>query len=85
MSCLLLKKPMVPNTLAQGVIRQSTVWQGMSPMNLRNKQTLNKIAKSPWVKFWSVFTNFGPASAGLIELVTNSIYTHQNPRKSVSE
>lgn len=63
------EKPIVLNTLARGVMVQSTIKQGMWIMNLMYEQTLNGIAESAWEKFRSGFTNFGTASAGLIRIV----------------
>ena len=38
-------------------------------MNLLDEETLNKIAESAWGRFWTLFTNFGTASAGFIGII----------------
>ena len=63
------EKPMVLNTIARGSMGHATLDQGTSLINLLDEKTLNKIAESAWGKFWSVFTNFGIASAGMIGII----------------
>ena len=41
----------------------------VSLMNLLDEETLNKIAESAWGRFWTLFTNFGTASAGFIGII----------------
>ena len=41
----------------------------VSSVNLSDEESLNKIAESVWRRFWTLFTNFGTASAGFIGLI----------------
>ena len=63
------EKPMVLNTLVKGVMGQPTDRQGFSVFNLLDEETIDKIAQSAWGKFWTIFTNFGTTSAGLIGII----------------
>lgn len=63
------EKPMVLNTLGRGFSGYDISNKKMTIMNLMDEETLDKIASSAWGKFWTAFTSFGTASAGLIGII----------------
>ncbi|XP_071577514.1 uncharacterized protein [Temnothorax nylanderi] len=60
------ERPAVLNTVARGVMGESTVLSGGSFANLIDEASIEKIALSAWENFWSKFLIFGNISAGLL-------------------
>ncbi|XP_071579592.1 uncharacterized protein [Temnothorax nylanderi] len=60
------ERPAVLNTVARGVMGQSTSLHGGSIANLIDEASIEKYALSAWQKFWSKFLIFGNISAGII-------------------
>ncbi|XP_071632788.1 uncharacterized protein [Temnothorax longispinosus] len=60
------ERPAVLNTIARGLMGQSTVLHGGSISNLFDEASIKKIAISAWENFWSKFLIFGNISAGLL-------------------
>lgn len=60
------ERPAVLNTVARGVMGQSTILQGGSIANLMDEASIEKIAISTWEKFWNKFLIFGNISAGFL-------------------
>ncbi|XP_077272765.1 uncharacterized protein LOC143903177 [Temnothorax americanus] len=60
------ERPAVLNTVARGVMGQSTSLHGGSIANLIDEASIEKYALSAWQKFWSKFLIFGNISAGMI-------------------
>ena len=63
------EKPMILNFLAREITGHPTINQGISLTNLFHQEVIGKIVESTWGRFWTVFTNFGTTSAGLIGLI----------------
>ena len=63
------EKPNVLNSPAREILGHSNMNDKVSLMNLLDEKTLNKIAESAWGKFWTLFTNFGIASAVFIGII----------------
>ena len=62
-------KPNVLNSLARGILGHSNMNDRISLISILDLETLNNIAESPWGRFWTLFTNFGTASAGFIGII----------------
>ncbi|XP_071577417.1 uncharacterized protein [Temnothorax nylanderi] len=60
------ERPAVLNTVARGVMGESTVLSEGSFANLIDEVSIEKIALSAWENFWSKFLIFGNISAGLL-------------------
>ena len=63
------EKPAILNSLAREILGQSNINHKISLMNLLDEETLDKIAQSAWGRFWTIFSNFGTASAGFIGII----------------
>jgi len=62
------EQPAVLNTVAGGIMGQSTLLYGGSISNLIDEASIEKIAISAWHKFWDKFLIFGNISAGMLEI-----------------
>jgi len=60
------ERPAVLNTVARGIMGQSTLLYGGSISNLIDEASVEKIAISAWHKFWDKFLIFGNISAGML-------------------
>lgn len=60
------ERPAVLNTVARGVMGQSTSMNGGSISNLIDEASIEKIVTSTWQKIWGKFLIFGNISAGLL-------------------
>ncbi|KYN05855.1 hypothetical protein ALC62_03208 [Cyphomyrmex costatus] len=60
------ERPAILNTVARGILGQTTVLNGGSLSNLIDEASIERIAASAWTKFWNKFLIFGNVSAGLI-------------------
>ena len=63
------EKPIILNSLARETTGHPTIHQGKSLTNLLNQEVIDKTAESAWGRFYTIFTNFGTPSAGLIGLI----------------
>ena len=63
------EKPMILNSLARGIIGQSTLNQEASLLNLLDQEAIENIAHSTWIKIWIIFSNFDTVSAGFIGFI----------------
>ena len=63
------EKSMILNSLAGEITGHPTINQGILLTNLFNQEVIDKIAESACGRFWTIFTNFGTTSAGLIGLI----------------
>ena len=63
------EQPMFPNSLARKITGHPTINQGISLTNLFNQEVIDKITESAWGRLWTILTNFGTTSAGLIGLI----------------
>ena len=60
------ERPALLNTIARGIMGQSTTLHGGSLSNLMDEASITRIATSAWEKFWSKFLIFGNISAGIL-------------------
>ena len=68
------EKPNVLNSLARKILGHSNMNDKVSLMNLLDEEALNTIVESAWVRFWTLLTNFGTASAGFMGIIITQVY-----------